>query len=85
MPSLSAQQVVKQVNDKYGTTVTRQTVARYVEEGMIGESPKKPGPSGWLPEHVYKVLPAESRGILDQTLTSRRRVGGEEATGEVSM
>jgi len=31
-------------------------VTRYCNDGQIGESPKKCGPSGNLPEHVYKVL-----------------------------
>jgi hypothetical protein len=54
--ALSAQQVADKVNKEHGTSVTRFTIRRYVEEGRIGESSKKCGPSGWLPDHVYKVL-----------------------------
>jgi hypothetical protein len=49
--ALSAQQVADKVNKEHGTSVTRFTIRRYVKEGMIGESPKKCGPSSWLPDH----------------------------------
>jgi hypothetical protein len=54
--ALSAQQVADKVNKEHRTSVTRFAIRKYVEEGRIGESPKKCGPSGWLPDHVYKVL-----------------------------
>jgi len=54
--ALSAQQVADVINNKHGTTVTKSTITRYYREGRIGESPKKCGPEGNLPDHVYKVL-----------------------------
>ena len=54
--ALSAQQVADKVNKEHRISVTRFTIRRYVEEDRIGESPKKCGLSGWLPDHVYKVL-----------------------------
>jgi len=54
-PHLSAQKVCDLVNRLRGTTITKTMLIRYTNNDMVGESPLKRGPKGWLPAGVYKI------------------------------
>jgi hypothetical protein len=53
---MSARQVTETINQKYGTTLARRTVADYVNKGMIGMSPVKKGKSFCIPPDVFQML-----------------------------
>ena len=53
---MSAQQVCDSVNDKFGSSLSTQSIYRYVNDGKMGESPMKRGPDGGIPEHTFKLL-----------------------------
>ena len=53
---MSARQVTETINQKYGTTLARRTVADYVNKGMIGMSPVKKGKSFCIPPDVFQEM-----------------------------
>jgi hypothetical protein len=52
----SIRDLVDKVNNAHGSSLAPATVARYVRNGHIGESPMKRGPVGDFPKPVYKAL-----------------------------
>ncbi len=46
----------QEVNKKYNTTLSGQTIMRYVANGLIGVSPLKMGPDGGVPDDHFRLL-----------------------------
>ena len=53
---MSAHSVVTQVNKEFNMNLSRQSVARFVQEGKIGHPPQKPGPKVDIPEHHFRNI-----------------------------
>ncbi len=51
-----AGKIAEAVNENYKTSISGQTIMRYVENGMAGQSPLKMGPDGGVPRDVFKLL-----------------------------
>ena len=51
-----ADKIAEEVNKKYNTALSGQTIMRYVANGLIGVSPLKMGPDGGVPEEHFKFL-----------------------------
>jgi hypothetical protein len=52
----TARAIVEEVNELYQDNVNKQTAARYVQMGLVGISPLKPGPHGDFPKFIYETL-----------------------------
>ena len=48
--------ITNSVNKKYSVALSSRSVARYVQNGLIGESPIKRGVVGYTPPKVMKLL-----------------------------
>ncbi len=49
-------EIAEALNENYKTSITGQTVMRYVKNGMDGQSPLKMDPDGGVPHNVFKIL-----------------------------
>lgn len=52
----SINDIVNETNARFLTAINPKTAARYVRNGMVGESPLKKGPVGTFPPPVYAAL-----------------------------
>lgn len=48
--------IVKDINKRFKSNISKQTAARYVRAGLIGMSPLKKGPVGDFPKRIYASL-----------------------------
>ena len=53
---MSAAQIAEYINDKYGTTINKRSIQRYVKEGRAGESPDRMGPDGGVSRAIFPIL-----------------------------
>ena len=53
---MSAKGVIAKIEEDYGVKIAKSTLSRYVAEGDVGTSPKKPGNPGAISEWVFQSL-----------------------------
>jgi hypothetical protein len=52
----SQAEIVREVNEAFGSNVNAKTAARMVKEGRVGVSPLKRGPVGNFPKHIWNPM-----------------------------
>jgi hypothetical protein len=52
----SQAEIVREVNEAFGSNVNAKTAARMVKEGRVGVSPLKRGPVGNFPNHIWNPM-----------------------------
>jgi len=78
---VSAQAICDEVNYAYSTTVTGRTIRNAVNEGKVGLSPPKKGPTyQGLPHHIMQALTKAYTTYLKLT-----QAGGSEATHQKNI
>ena len=52
----SINEIVRKANERYNSNISAKTAARYVRQGIIGQSPLKRGPVGPFPKPIFAAL-----------------------------
>ena len=53
---MSARKIAEDVETDTGVQISERTIRRYVQSGMAGATPEKPGEKGSIPPRAYKAL-----------------------------